>query len=163
VHRDDLLQLLPQLNPSMTAQHFNQLMDQMFSGFKAGGDMGLMNCTQVHNLARARVLTDGDKLPQCLQAVRLLQMTPKPHLSWDQLQVPSCTQTNERASYLALIPSQAFMKLQMELMREGMTVEMGSTDPDGKNRFISRVCCELYTELSIRSECFYSSLRRCGS
>ena len=41
---------------------------------------------------------------------------------------------NERASNLALILSQAFMKLQMELMREGMTVEMGSNDPDGKNR-----------------------------
>jgi len=26
------------------------------------------------------------------------------------------------------------MKVQMELMREGMTVEMGSTDPDGKNQ-----------------------------
>jgi hypothetical protein len=85
-------------------------------------------------------LIDGDKLLQCLQAVRLLQMTPKPHLSWDQLQVPSRTQANARASNLALILSQAFMKLQMELMREGMTVEMGSSDPDGKNRFITRIC-----------------------
>ena len=94
MHRDELLQLLPQLNPSITAQHYNRLMDQMFSGFKAGGDMGVMNCTQVYDLARARLLIDVDELPQCLQAVRLLQMTPRPHLSWDQLQVPSGTQTN---------------------------------------------------------------------
>ena len=47
MHREQLLQLLPQLNPCMTAQHFNQLMDQMFAGFKAGGDMGVMTCSQV--------------------------------------------------------------------------------------------------------------------
>ncbi len=47
VHREQLLQLLPQLNPCMTAQHFDQLMDQMFAGFKAGGDMGVMTCSQV--------------------------------------------------------------------------------------------------------------------
>ena len=29
---------------------------------------------------------------------------------------------------------QAFIKLQSELTREGMLVEMGSEDPDGKNR-----------------------------
>ncbi len=37
-------------------------------------------------------------------------------------------------SNLMLIMAQAFTKLQMELMREGMTVEMGSPDPDTKNR-----------------------------
>ena len=33
---------------------------------------------------------------------------------------------------------QAFVKLQAELMREGMIVEMGSEDPDGKNRCCAR-------------------------
>jgi hypothetical protein len=47
VHRDQLLLLLPQLNPSMSPQHFDQLMDQMFAGFKVGGDMGIMTCIQV--------------------------------------------------------------------------------------------------------------------
>jgi hypothetical protein len=49
VHRDELLQLLPQLSPIMTTQHFNQLMDSMFAGFKTGGDMGLMTSSQVQS------------------------------------------------------------------------------------------------------------------
>jgi len=66
--------------------------------------MGLMNCTQAHNLARARLLTDGDI--HMLQAVRLLQMA-RTRYSHGIVQVPSCTQTNERASNLALIPWRA--------------------------------------------------------
>ena len=56
VHREDLLQLLPQINPSVTTQHFNQLMDQMFSGFKVGGDMEVMTSSQVDAPACTRLL-----------------------------------------------------------------------------------------------------------
>lgn len=47
VHRNQLLEILPQLNPIMSKQHFDQLMDQMFAGFKVGGDMGIMTSAQV--------------------------------------------------------------------------------------------------------------------
>jgi hypothetical protein len=129
VHRDELLQLLPQLNPSMTIQHFNQLMDQMFAGFKAGGDMGIMTSSQVQSAWCTRSLSDAHA-KQCLQAVRAIHINPRPHLSWNQVQVRiSCIVENN-----ALNSIQAFIKLQSELKREGMFVEMGSEDPDGKNR-----------------------------
>jgi hypothetical protein len=57
-------------------------------------------------------------------------MPPKPHLSWNQVQVKQ----HDCAHAPILIRAQAFIKLQAELKREGMTVEMGSEDPDGKNR-----------------------------
>jgi hypothetical protein len=38
---------------------------------------------------------------------------------------------------------QAFVKLQAELTREGMIVEMGSEDPDGKNR------CRMHSSFSV--------------
>ncbi len=113
---------MPQLNPSMSVAHFNQLMDQMFAGFKVGGDMGIMTSTQVMLLPMAvimlmlmlmltlmlmlmlmliltmilmfctralRRVCYAYSVLQCLQAVRLLQLPPKPHLSWQQLQVRS--------------------------------------------------------------------------
>ena len=51
VPRDDLLQLLPQLNPLMTTDHFNCLLDQMFAGLKVGGDTGVMTCIQARSEA----------------------------------------------------------------------------------------------------------------
>ena len=47
--RHDLLQLLPHLNPLMTTDHFNRLLDQMFAGLKVGGDTGVMTCIQARS------------------------------------------------------------------------------------------------------------------
>jgi hypothetical protein len=90
VPRDALLQLLPQLNPSMTPEHFNRMLDQMFAGLKVGGDAGVMTCIQVAHTrvcSSMRAVAGANACAQCLQAVRLVQMPPQPHLSWAHMQV----------------------------------------------------------------------------
>ena len=72
---------------------------------------------------------------QCLQAVRLIQLPPQPHLSWAHLQVTRASLWCRSLQAMLLTHyHQAFVKLQAELEREGMVVALGSADPDGKQR-----------------------------
>jgi hypothetical protein len=131
VHRNELLQLLPQLNPSITTQHFNTLMDEMFAEFEVGGATGVMTCNQVSCTGS---LCFSEAFMRAGSAFKLSSCCScPPKRSFRGISSKYSTRLHFTQPQLLML-LQAFIKLQAELTREGMSIELGSEDPDLKNR-----------------------------